>query len=227
MQGDLALTPLGTPVQNAGIVPRVLHRLFSLLESTPNAEFSVKCSYIELYNEELRDLLVQDFNQPVALGGSAAGPPGGLKIYEDPNKKGANIQGLEEINIRTASEGLALLNKGSQRRQVAETKMNAESSYVISEVDELHFLTSDGSPRRSHSIFMLTVHIKETSLTGGEDLLKVGKLNLVDLAGSEAIGRSGAENKRAREAGMINQSLLTLGRVISALVEKSSHIPYR
>ncbi|KAJ9110454.1 hypothetical protein QFC19_001580 [Naganishia cerealis] len=208
MQGDLALTPLGTPVQDAGIVPRVMHRLFSLLESTPNAEFSVKCSYIELYNEELRDLLVQDFNQPVSLGGSAAGPPGGLKIYEDPNKKGANIQGLEEINIRTASEGLQLLHKGSQRRQVAETKMNAESS-------------------RSHSIFMLTVHIKETSLTGGEDLLKVGKLNLVDLAGSEAIGRSGAENKRAREAGMINQSLLTLGRVISALVEKSSHIPYR
>ncbi|KAJ9107449.1 hypothetical protein QFC21_000902 [Naganishia friedmannii] len=208
MQGDLALTPLGTPVQDAGIVPRVMHRLFSLLESTPNAEFSVKCSYIELYNEELRDLLVQDFNQPVSLGGSAAGPPGGLKIYEDPNKKGANIQGLEEINIRTASEGLQLLHKGSQRRQVASTNMNAESS-------------------RSHSIFMLTVHIKETSLTGGEDLLKVGKLNLVDLAGSEAIGRSGAENKRAREAGMINQSLLTLGRVISALVEKSSHIPYR
>jgi kinesin family protein 11 len=71
------------------------------------------------------------------------------------------------------------------------------------------------------------VHIKESSVHGGEDLLKVGKLNLVDLAGSEAIGRSGAENKRAREAGMINQSLLTLGRVISALVEKNSHVPYR
>ena len=62
---------------------------------------------------------------------------------------------------------------------------------------------------------------------GGDDLLKVGKFNLVDLAGSEAIGRSGATDKRAREAGMINQSLLTLGRVISALVEKGSHIPYR
>ena len=61
----------------------------------------------------------------------------------------------------------------------------------------------------------------------GDDLLRVGKLNLVDLAGSENIGRSGAENKRAREAGMINQSLLTLGRVINGLVEKSSHIPYR
>ena len=70
------------------------------------------------------------------------------------------------------------------------------------------------------------MHLKETSALG-DDLLKVGKLNLVDLAGSENIGRSGAENKRAREAGMINQSLLTLGRVINALVEKSSHIPYR
>lgn len=82
--------------------------------------------------------------------------------------------------------------------------------------------------RRSHSIFSLTVHLKETGAGhAGEDLLKVGKLNLVDLAGSEAIGRSGAVDKRAREAGMINQSLLTLGRVISALVEKGSHIPYR
>jgi kinesin family protein 11 len=70
------------------------------------------------------------------------------------------------------------------------------------------------------------VHIKEVSAMG-DDLLRVGKLNLVDLAGSENIGRSGAENKRAREAGMINQSLLTLGRVINALVEKSPHIPYR
>ncbi|KAG5457412.1 MAG: kinesin motor domain-containing protein, partial [Olpidium bornovanus] len=55
----------------------------------------------------------------------------------------------------------------------------------------------------------------------------IGKLNFVDLAGSENIGRSGAENRRAREAGMINQSLLVLGRVINALVEKSSHVPYR
>ena len=64
-------------------------------------------------------------------------------------------------------------------------------------------------------------------MTGGEDMMRIGKFNLVDLAGSEAIGRSGATDKRAREAGMINQSLLTLGRVISALVEKDSRIPYR
>src|ERR1700761_5113256 len=79
---------------------------------------------------------------------------------------------------------------------------------------------------RSHAVFSITIHSKEIS-TMGDDLLKIGKLNLVDLAGSENIGRSGAENKRAREAGMINQSLLTLGRVINALVEKAQHVPYR
>lgn len=47
------------------------------------------------------------------------------------------------------------------------------------------------------------------------------------MAGSENIGRSGAVDKRAREAGNINQSLLTLGRVITALVERAPHVPYR
>ncbi len=79
---------------------------------------------------------------------------------------------------------------------------------------------------RSHTIFSITVHIKENT-DDGEELMKIGKLNLVDLAGSENIGRSGAIDRRAREAGNINQSLLTLGRVITSLVERTPHIPYR
>ncbi|XP_029687973.1 kinesin-like protein KIF11 [Takifugu rubripes] len=78
---------------------------------------------------------------------------------------------------------------------------------------------------RSHSVFSVNIHMKEITLEG-EELVKNGKLNLVDLAGSEDIGCSGAVDKCAREAGNINQSLLTLGRVITALVEKRSHIPY-
>ncbi|CAG8581224.1 15538_t:CDS:10 [Acaulospora colombiana] len=61
----------------------------------------------------------------------------------------------------------------------------------------------------------------------GEDLLKVGKFNLVDLAGSENISRTGAENIRAKEAGTINKSLLTLGRCINSLNDHAVHIPYR
>ena len=60
--------------------------------------------------------------------------------------------------------------------------------------------------------------MKET--TGdAEELVKIGKLNLVDLDSSENTGRSGAVDKRAREAGNVNPSLLTRGRVITAPVE--------
>ena len=68
------------------------------------------------------------------------------------------------------------------------------------------------SSSRSHAVFTVTVHMKETT-EAGEDVLKIGKLNLVDLAGSENVMRSGATGVAKNEAGMINQSLLTLGRV--------------
>ncbi|EIN07350.1 kinesin-domain-containing protein [Punctularia strigosozonata HHB-11173 SS5] len=213
MQGDLSPTPLGNPSPQAGMIPRVLFRLFHQLEATV-VDYSVKVSLIELYNEELRDLLAPELSapagstQPMGRGTSSKDlQDGGLKIFEDASKKGVFIQGLQEVNVKDAKDAMAVLTKGSQRRQIAATKFNDHSS-------------------RSHSVFSITVHTKETSSLG-DDLLRVGKMNLVDLAGSENIGRSGAENKRAREAGMINQSLLTLGRVINALVDRASYVPYR
>ncbi|KAJ3277157.1 hypothetical protein HDV01_000209 [Terramyces sp. JEL0728] len=190
MEGDLSEPTIGS-----GIIPRTLYSLFDQLDNE-TLEYSVRVSFIELYNEELKDLLSPetDFRK--------------LKLYEDLNKKGSVvIHGLEETLVKNADDVITILQRGSKKRQIAATKMNESSS-------------------RSHGIFSITVHIKENT-PDGEELLKVGKLNLVDLAGSENIGRSGAENRRAKEAGMINQSLLTLGRVINALVERSPHIPYR
>jgi len=64
--------------------------------------------------------------------------------------------------------------------------------------------------------------------TDGEDLIRTGRLNLVDLAGSENVKRSGATGDRMKEAASINTSLLTLGRVITALTNSNtSYIPYR
>lgn len=194
MSGDMT-DSLPLP-DNSGIIPRVLYALFDKVGGE-EAESSVKCSFIELYNEELRDLLSVDDNLK-------------LKIYEDTTRKEQNatyVQGMEECHIKTASRGLQLLKEGSHKRQVAATKCNDLSS-------------------RSHTIFTITVYMKRTS-ESGEEFISAGKLNLVDLAGSENIQRSGAENKRAAEAGLINKSLLTLGRVINALVDRSSHIPYR
>lgn len=239
MEGDLTPSSLGAFSPQAGIIPRTLHRLFHLLEGgtrraggsqpTP-ADFSVRVSFLELYNEELRDLNVSERAWAASTGlpsnEDAGALPPTLRIYDDgPSTSGqtssaststsaggkrgggVTVAGLEETHVLSAAQAVEVLARGSARRQSASTKCNDKSS-------------------RSHAIFTITVHVKEVS-NKGEDLLRIGKLNLVDLAGSENVGRSGAVSGRAREAGMINQSLLTLGRVINALVEKSPHVPYR
>ncbi|XP_076652186.1 kinesin-like protein Klp61F [Halictus rubicundus] len=180
----------------AGMIPRSLSHLFDELQLLEAQEFTIRVSFLELYNEDLFDLL------------SSSDDGSKIKLYEDTSKKGAVIiHGLEEITVRNKSEVYKILEKGLERRQTAATLLNAQSS-------------------RSHTVFSITVHLKETTLDG-EEVLKTGKLNLVDLAGSENVGRSGAIDRRAREAGNVNQSLLTLGRVITALVERAPHIPYR
>ncbi|OTB05715.1 hypothetical protein M426DRAFT_56522 [Hypoxylon sp. CI-4A] len=195
MSGDMNDT-LGILSDDAGIIPRVLHSLFNKLEME-DADSFVKCSFIELYNEELRDLISAEESTK-------------LKIFDDTSRRGhatTVVQGMQESHIKSAADGIKLLQDGSLKRQVAATKCNDLSS-------------------RSHTVFTITACIKQTG-EDGEEYVSAGKLNLVDLAGSENIQRSGAENKRAAEAGLINKSLLTLGRVINALVDHNSHIPYR
>jgi centromeric protein E len=55
----------------------------------------------------------------------------------------------------------------------------------------------------------------------------ISSLNLVDLAGSESVKHTGAEGQKAKEGGKINQSLLSLSRVISALAENKQHVGFR
>ena len=179
-----------------GIIPRSVSQLFTVLNTLNCCEYSVKISFIELYNEDLSDLLSESPENEK------------LRIFDDPARKGSVIiPGLEEIVVQNKSEVYKILQKGADKRQKASTLMNSQSS-------------------RSHSIFTITVFIKEKTIDG-EETIKVGKLNLVDLAGSENIERSGATGRRAAEAGKINKSLTTLGRVITALVEHRDHIPYR
>ncbi|XP_052750928.1 kinesin-like protein Klp61F isoform X2 [Galleria mellonella] len=183
----------------AGIIPRALSQLFDELRIS-NTEYTVRVSYLELYNEELFDLL------------SSSEDNSKLRIYEDVTRKGSNIvNGLEEITVYNKNEVYKIMAQGQERKKVASTLMNAQSS-------------------RSHTVFTIVIHMKENS-PEGEELVKIGKLNLVDLAGSENISKAGSDNpakrERARECVNINQSLLTLGRVITALVERHPHIPYR
>ncbi|KAL0426556.1 UNVERIFIED_CONTAM: Kinesin-like protein KIN-5C [Sesamum latifolium] len=194
--------PAGELPPEAGVIPRAVKQIFDTLEGQ-NAEYSVKVTFLELYNEEITDLLAPEELSKVALEDKQKKQ---LPLMED-GKGGVLVRGLEEEIVTSASEIFTLLERGSAKRRTAETLLNKQSS-------------------RSHSLFSITIHIKEAT-PEGEELIKCGKLNLVDLAGSENISRSGAREGRAREAGEINKSLLTLGRVINALVEHLGHIPYR
>ncbi|KMZ74969.1 Kinesin-related protein-like [Zostera marina] len=205
MQGECKRSkngPSGELPLQAGVIPRAVKQIFDTLECQ-NAEYSVKVTFLELYNEEITDLLAQEEISKASLEDKQKKV---LPLMED-GKKGVLVRGLEEEIVKNSDEIFTLLERGSAKRRTAETLLNKQSS-------------------RSHSLFTVTIHIKE-STPEGEELIKCGKLNLVDLAGSENISRSGAREGRAREAGEINKSLLTLGRVITALVEHSGHVPYR
>ncbi|KEG02948.1 kinesin family member 11 [Plasmodium vinckei vinckei] len=163
-------------------------------------DFNIKVSYLEIYNEELCDLL-----SPTTETNHK------LRIYEDmTNKnKGLNVDKLEEKCINSFEEIYYIICSAIKKRRTAETSYNKKSS-------------------RSHSIFTITLIMKDLN-SEGESITKIGKLNLVDLAGSENALKSSYGNIKIRqqECCNINQSLLTLGRVINALIENSSYIPYR
>ncbi|GAA5801870.1 hypothetical protein HPULCUR_007326 [Helicostylum pulchrum] len=191
MEGDLSEDE-GGHGRNAGIIPRTIRQLFLELKNR-DPENHVMVSMLELYNEELRDLLC------------FSDEPKPLNIFEDGT--GVVVQGIKEHAITSVERGLEMMKSGVKKRMTASTNINDKSS-------------------RSHSIFTITVYLREAA-ANGEKTFRVGKLNLVDLAGSENSRSSGSEQLRAREAANINRSLLTLGRVINSLVDKTPHIPYR
>lgn len=127
-----------------------------------------------------------------------------LQIRED--QTGAiKISNLTELNVTTPDETIRLLEVGSASRSTASTNMNMRSS-------------------RSHAIFTLIIE-QQAKSSGGA--ITVAKFHLVDLAGSERAGKTKAVGERLKEGITINQGLLSLGNVISALCDGNSHVPYR
>jgi hypothetical protein len=166
-------------------MPRAFEHIFKSIEgSRANSQFLVRASFLELYNEEIRDLLAKNVKNK-------------LEIRERPDT-GVFVKDLSAFMIQDAKELIQKLDFGRENRHKGETLMNRESS-------------------RSHSIFTVTVEMSE--LIDGQNKIRVGKLNLVDLAGSERQSKTQATGERFKEAININQSLTTLGKRYTSLLQ--------
>ncbi|CAE8622469.1 unnamed protein product [Polarella glacialis] len=207
--------------EGRGLVPRAAASVFTQLAHVDYLDHTVTVSYLEIYNEELCDLLAAPhLHQKLDLKDVGSG-------------RGVVCNGLSEVRVSNVDDILKLVSLAQERRRVAETRVNARSS-------------------RSHSIFTMKVRCRKAVVGGCGELENIGKLHLVDLAGSEnakkasqcflddgniapsasfasqalRAGQHGAGDEE-RERRNINQSLLTLGRVINALREGSGRVPYR
>ncbi|KAI5363063.1 Putative kinesin motor domain, P-loop containing nucleoside triphosphate hydrolase [Septoria linicola] len=182
--------------------------------------WELRASYVEIYNEQLRDLLVPE-SVPQAERAQVA-------IRED-IKGRIMLTGLTQVPVNSAEDMLNALNFGSQIRQTDATAINARSSrshavFSLNLIQKKHDpsgQTSKTDTRRSMSI---------EQLNGGESVVTLdSKLHFVDLAGSERLKNTGATGDRAKEGISINAGLASLGKVISQLSSKggNGHISYR
>ncbi|KAM3838009.1 kinesin-like protein KIF9, partial [Diretmus argenteus] len=182
-----------------GIIPRALQEVFEEVKKRSEHAFSVRLSYLEIYNESLVDLLTSGRGSPVPA-------PRGMAVMEEPGG-GVFVRGLSLHPVRSEDEALDLLFEGEMNRSVGAHALNKNSS-------------------RSHCIF--TLYIESRSRTLSDAKYVTSKLNLVDLAGSERLGKTGSEGQALKEATHINKSLSFLEQVILALADRRrDHVPFR
>ncbi|XP_018417132.1 PREDICTED: kinesin-like protein KIF27 [Nanorana parkeri] len=191
--------------EEKGIIPRAIQELFQIISENHNTDFNVTVSYIEVYKEDLRDLLELETNVK------------DIHIRED-EKGNTVIVGAKESQVECADEVISLLEAGSAARHTSATQMNEHSSRshtiftitICQQSDKNHNATDDSTAR---SVQMIT-----------------SKFHFVDLAGSERATKTGNTGERFKESIQINSGLLALGNVISALADpkrKNAHVPYR
>nr|XP_043632791.1 kinesin-like protein KIN-14R [Erigeron canadensis] len=178
--------------ENRGVNYRTLEELFKIAkERIDTFSYNISVSVLEVYNEQIRDLLASSSTSK--------------KLEVKQASEGLhNIPGLVEAKVENVMEVWKVLQAGSSARAVGSNNVNEHSS-------------------RSHC--MLCIMVRAKNLITGE--CTKSKLWLVDLAGSERLAKTDAQGERLKEAQNINRSLSALGDVISALANKSSHIPYR
>ncbi len=97
-----------------GIVQLAVDRIFDIIEKNPERAFLLRCSYIEIYNETISDLLSPTPHQKLKVQELAEGH--------------VQVQHLTETNVNVPEAVLKLMNQGNKQRKVGGTSMNERSS---------------------------------------------------------------------------------------------------
>lgn len=192
-------TITGTP-QSPGIIFLTMQELFEKInERSGEKHTEVTLSYLEIYNETIRDLLVPP--------GSATNKQG-LMLREDSNA-GVSVAGLTSHKPKDVQEVMDMIVQGNEYRTVSPTAANAVSS-------------------RSHAVLQINVAQKDRNADVNEPHT-MATLSIIDLAGSERASATKNRGERLLEGANINKSLLALGSCINALCDprKRNHVPYR
>ncbi|CAM6010226.1 unnamed protein product [Sphagnum balticum] len=189
------------PETELGILPRAIRQLYSSIEErSSEAEFLIKCAFVEIHNEEIKDLL------------HPATPSKSISVREDAHGD-IILAGVKEEVVTSFENMIRCLEYGSMFRTTGSTMMNQHSS-------RSHAIFTIIVEQRS------LVH----NLNALSNDVITAKFHLVDLAGSERVKRTGAVGMSFKESVTINCGLLALGNVISALGDerkKGRHVPYR
>lgn len=193
--------PGGDP-QVEGLIPRALRHLFSVAQELGGQgwTYSFVASYVEIYNETVRDLLAT---------GTRKGQGSECEIRRaGPGSEELTVTNARYVPVSCEKEVEALLQLARQNRAVARTSQNERSS-------------------RSHSVFQLQISGEHAGrgLQCAAPLSLVDLAGSERLDPGLALGPG--ERERLRETQAINSSLSTLGLVIMALSNKESHVPYR
>ncbi|KOS47366.1 hypothetical protein ACN38_g1653 [Penicillium nordicum] len=194
---------------------------FGKLNQEKDKTWQLKATYVEIYNEHLRDLLLPE--------STAANDRSNVTIRED-TKGRIILTGLHQVNINSFDDLIGALNFGSTIRQTDSTAINAKSSRSHA-VFSLNLVQRKSSPNHAtpNTIKEKRMSMPVDTFHAGESITVDSKLHFVDLAGSERLKNTGASGERAKEGISINAGLAALGKVISQLSsrQQGSHVSYR
>ncbi|KAF2278211.1 kinesin-domain-containing protein [Westerdykella ornata] len=189
--------------KEAGIIPKICQNMFERIkemQSDANLSCTVEVSYLEIYNERVRDLL-----NPSTKGN--------LRVREHPST-GPYVEDLAKLVVRSFEEIEHLMDEGNKARTVAATNMNETSS-------RSHAVFTLTLTQKRHDV--------ETSMSG-EKVAKISLVDLAGSERATSTGATGARLKEGAEINRSLSTLGRVIAALADMStgkKKNVQVPYR